>query len=127
MEEQALRNTENLTQDDVLELIGDFPMTPLKNRVIITINTDSEESEDGVKLSSNSLAETQFVMAVGGMVHDLVPGNRVLLNLEKMTETRPAHLNAHEKVPMINLRPLEINGRVYAMIFDGVIDSLDFR
>jgi hypothetical protein len=47
MEEQDLINAENLTQDDVIELVTDFPLQPLRNKVIITMNTSEEITDDG--------------------------------------------------------------------------------
>jgi len=128
MEEQELINAENLTQDGVLELLRDFPVKPTRRKLIVTVNTAEEISDDGVRVSSNELAESQFVMATGQHLgEEIVPGQKVILNLERMAVQMPDPTNQFEQTASIKLRPLEINGRVYALVDDGVIDALDFR
>lgn len=127
MEEQAMINAENFTLNDVLERIVDFPLKPLRRKLIVTINTAEDVTEDGIRTSSNELAETQYVMAVGDHISELKPGNKVLLNLERMSVRVP---NAHDMMSVstqIKLRPVEVNGRLYALIDDGDVDCVDFR
>ena len=127
MEEGTLESTANLTQDDILELIGDFPVQPTRNRLIITVNTIEELGEDGVRLTDKHLDESQYVLAVGSTVHGIKAGNKVLLDLDKLTERQSARQNAYESVGTINLKPVKVNGRIYAMIYDGVVDAIDNR
>ena len=113
MEEVA----ENLTQDDVLEIMIDFPITPLTNKMIISVN--AEEGED---LMSTGFDVTQFVIAVGSRVpKEIVPGCRVMLDLERMT------IPGENGMGSVQLKPVEVNGRVYAMIADSFIDAIDNR
>jgi co-chaperonin GroES (HSP10) len=127
MEEQDLINAENLTQDDVIGMIKGFPLIPLRNKVIITMNTSEEITEDGVRISDNHLSESQYILATGSHVHEASPGNKVLLNLENMMEYTLADNDTGEKVGHIKLRPVQVNGRVYALVSDSVIDCIDAR
>jgi len=129
MEEQELINTQNLDQDGVLELIEDFPLQPLRRQVIVTVNTAEEISDDGVRVNSNELAEVQYVVATGNHLSDeeLKPGQKVLLNLEKMSVGIPDPNNQMEQMASIKLRPVQVKGRIYALVSDGVIDCKDFR
>jgi hypothetical protein len=128
MEEKELINAENLTQDDVLELIGDFPLQPLRRKVIITVNTSEQLSDDGVRTSSNEMAEAQYIMACGPhLSEELKPGQKVLLNLDKMSITMADPMDATAVVSTIKLRPVQVKGRIYALVDDGVIDCKDFR
>jgi len=120
-----MEEVKNLTQDGVLEVIKDFPLQPLRNRVIITMNVDSPDGE--VILSNNSFSETQFVVAKGSFVKEIEVGQRVLLDLEKMTETTPDPENGYETISRVKLKVVEVNGRMYAMIFDNFIDAADNR
>lgn len=115
----------NLDLDGVLEVINDFPIVPLKNRVMITVNV--EDVTDELVLTSNSFSESQYVIAVGSFVKDLVPGQKVLLDLEKMVEYVVDDANPYEKLPKIKLDPYEVDGRMYAMVYDSLIKAIDNR
>jgi len=128
MEEQELINAENLTQDGVLELITEFPVKPTRRKLIITVNTAEDISDDGVRVTTNELAESQYVMATGQHLGDEIkPGQKVILNLERMTVSTPDVTDQFQQMASIKLRPLQINGRIYALIDDGVVDALDNR
>lgn len=128
MEEQDLINAENLTQDGVLELITDFPVKPTRRKLIITVNTAEDISDDGVRVTTNELAESQFVMATGQHLgEEIKAGQKVILNLERMTVGSPDPTDQFQQMASIKLRPLQINGRIYALIDDGVVDALDNR
>lgn len=115
----------NLTQDDVLELISDFPVKPLGRKVIVTLNMDESE-ELGLGMTSG-LDEYQYIVATGGVDRDYKPGDKVLLDLERMMEYVPAQDNTHEKVGRIKIRPITIKDRVFGLINDNVIDAIDVR
>lgn len=115
MEELA----QNLTQDEVLELIKDFPIQPLGSRLIITVNTDEE---DELEMGGFGLAETQYVVAVGTRVFDEIsPGQKVLLDLAGMAKTLPT---GEFSIP---ITPVKVNGRTFARINDRNIDCIDNR
>jgi hypothetical protein len=66
-------------------------------------------------------------MAVGPHVKDLVPGQKVALDIEKMLVYEQSETNSHEKISRIKIKPIEVDGVVYALINDTVIDALDNR
>ena len=120
-----MEEVENMFLDDVLEIITDFPIKPLGRRLIITLNM--EETDGNLVLSDNSFDEVQYVVAVGTHITDIVAGNKVLLDLEKMMEYLPNPENAYEKVGRIKIRPIEVNGKVYGLINDNVVEAVDLR
>jgi hypothetical protein len=107
----------NLSQDDVLEVIKDFPLDPTRSRMIITVNTD--EPEDGIDMTGNSFAEVQYVVAVGNFNQDIKAGQKVILDLKRML--------AKDNSGQIEIDPIEVNGRMYAFINDGDIKCKDNR
>lgn len=122
MEEEV----KNLTKEEILEVIKDFPIKPLGRKLIVTINTvvvDDDELEE----STNAIAETQYVIAVGSYITELNPGDKVLLDLEKMSSPRSAAHNAFETNMRIKIDPIQIGDRVYAFVNEGVIKALDNR
>ena len=116
---------ENLTQDDVLEVIKGFPLTPLRNKVIMTVNIIET---DDIDLSGQAFSEVQFVLAKGSHVSDSIqPGCKILLDLEKMMVFDDVDTNAYEKAGAVKIKPVEVNGRHYALIPDSYIDCVDTR
>ena len=113
----------NLTQDDVLEVILDFPITPLRNKVVITTNTDDYEDGD-VNFDDAGFAEEQFVLAVGSYVNILKPGMRVMLDLNKMTVLEENPENAEEPLRRIVISPVEVGDRWFGMIPDEKVDYI---
>lgn len=120
-----MENIENMTQDDVLDVILDFPIKPLGRRVLITLNMDNYEGE--LSLSDTSFSETQYVVAVGTHITDFKPGSKVLLDLEKMMEYQTNPENNYEKVGRIKVRPIEVGDKVYGLINDNIIEAVDLR
>ena len=86
-----------------------------------------EEPDGDLILSDNSFDEKQYVVAVGTHITDIKPGNKVLLDLERMMEYLPNPENAYEKVGRIKVRPIEVNGKVYGLINDNVVEAIDNR
>ena len=113
-----MEEVRNITQEEVLEIIKDFPIQPTRNRVIITVNVDEEE-DDEINLSGNSFCETQYVIASGNFNSDILPGQKVILDIKKMM---PPNANGQ-----IEIDPIEVNGRMYAFINDNVIKAFDNR
>lgn len=114
----------NLTQEDVLELIVDFPITPLKNRVIITTNVE-EVDDDEIELTGNAFSPIQYVVAAGSYSKDyLKPGQKVSLDLEAMTVRVPNDNDAYQPMQKIQLKPVEVEGRVYGVITEDKIEFL---
>lgn len=120
MEEQVA----NLTQDDVLGLIKDFPIEPLRNKIIITTNVEEYE-DDEVELSGAAFSPEQFVVAIGSYSKDfLSPGQKVHLDLERMTVQVANDSDAYNPIPRIQLKPVEVDGRIYGIITEDKIEYL---
>lgn len=115
----------NLEHEDVMEILkNEFPLIPRRNKVIITVNVnDANDSQ----FEGESLSETQFVMAAGDYFKDIKPGMQILLDIERMMEFIQSDEDTHERVGQIKLKPIEVNGRMYAIITDAVIDAIDNR
>lgn len=120
-----MEEVSNLTLDDVLELITEFPVQPLGRKMIISMNVDEYDGE--LVLSENSFSESQYVIAVGDHIHNIKPGMKVLLDLEKMTQYVPSETNQYDKVPVIKVKPVQVDGRIYALISDAYVDAIDNR
>lgn len=107
----------NLGEEEVKEIIKDFPLKPFGNRVIVTLNR--EEVDGNLVLSNNTLNDEQFVIAVGSRVMECEPGDVVILDLDKMTvPTQVAH-DQYQSVPQIKVDPIEIDGVVYGFVNDN--------
>jgi hypothetical protein len=108
----------NLSKAEVQELIKNFPLKPFGNRVIITINRLEEEGE--LITSNNMLAEEQYVIAVGPMAERFTtPGDRVILDLEKLTVKAPVDHDQYQLTSQIKIDPIEIDGLQFAIVNDN--------
>lgn len=116
----------NLSKEDVLELIEDFPIKPMFNKVLITLNT--LDGDDIIVVDNNMLSDTQFVIAKGGMVNSVNEGDRVIIDVKKLT--RPVTFesnNQAETVYEADIDTIEIGGVAFAFIEDRVIKAIDNR
>src|SRR5690554_3302894 len=104
-----MEEVKNITQDEVLEIIKDFPIEPTRNKVIITVNVD-EVDPNNIDLSGNSFAEQQYVIATGAFSKEFKPGQKVLLDIRKMEVPNSGG--------QIEIDPIEVDGRIYAFIND---------
>mgnify|MGYP003451764938 CR=1 FL=1 len=121
-------NNENFTQDTVLDIITDFPIDPLRNKVVITLN--KEEVDGDLVLSDNVMSEVQHVIAGEVIYRDKVvkPGQKVLLDIKGMMKSvRREVNNQYEMVEQIELDPVQVNGQVFAIIDDRFIKAVDNR
>lgn len=121
-------NNENFTQDTVLDIITDFPIDPLRNKVVITLN--KELIEGTLDLSNSTMSEVQYVIAGEVIYRDKVvkPGQKVLLDIRGMMKVvRREVNNQYQEVEQIELDPLEVNGQVFAIIDDRFIKAVDNR
>lgn len=121
-------NNENFTQDTVLDIITNFPIDPLRNKVVITLN--KELIEGTLDLSNGTMSEVQYVIAGEVNYRDKVvkPGQKVLLDIRGMMKVvRREVNNQYQEVEQIELDPLEVNGQVFAIIDDRFIKAVDNR
>lgn len=120
-----MEEVKNLTQEEVNEIIKRFNLEPRGRDVIITVNVLEEEDENGIILSTNDFSDVQYVLAAGSHVHDLEPGQKVILNLEAMMAKTFNQENIYESQMQIKIFPVEFEDRMYALVSDNVIKIKD--
>jgi hypothetical protein len=118
----------NFTHDDVLEVITDFPVKPLWNKVIITINTDEEDG--ALVLSDNAFSERQYVVSGNFKFGELevTPGTPVLIDVRKLMKTVKTEVdNVYGEYKVVEIDPVIVNDKMYAIIEDRIIKAIDLR
>ena len=116
----------NLSKEDVLELIEDFPIKPMFNKVLITLNT--LDGDGSIVVDNNMLSDTQFVVAKGSMVNSINEGDRVIIDVKKLT--RPVTFESNNQVETVyeaDIDAIEIGGVAFAFIEDRVVKAIDNR
>lgn len=116
----------NLHEEGVLEVIKGFPYVPMRNRLVVTVNT-TELDPDEPNWEEIAFNEWQYVIAVGNYNTEIKPGDKVLIDVEKITKTVRLDDNTDEVVHKIDLKAIEHNGRMYALIFDSFIELYEPR
>jgi hypothetical protein len=113
-----------LNKEEVGEIIVDFPLQPLFNKVIITLNNLEEDGD--LVLSENILSDRQFVIAGSFTFKDVTvsPGDEVLIDIEKMmTPVKTETTNAYEMKMQVKIDPVEVGVNTFAMIEDRFIKA----
>ena len=119
-----MEEVSNLSQDDVLELIKDFPITPLRNKLVISTNVEDLEDDD-VDLTGVGFSPEQYVVASGSHCAGFIPaGQKIYLDLDKMTIEVNNRDDVYNPIKKIQLKPVEVNGRVYGIITEDKIEYL---
>lgn len=111
-----------LSKEEVIKEIADFPIEPLFNKVIITLNNLKEDGE--LILSENVLSERQFVVAGSFTFKDTTvsPGDEVLIDIEKMmSPVKTENTNAYEVKMQIKIDPIQVGENTFAIIEDRLI------
>lgn len=111
----------NLTFENVIEIIQEFPLEPMFNKVIVTLNKGVIEGT--LDLSENTITEEQFIIAKGPNVHNLEVGQKVLLDLDRLMEKRTNPNNVYEEVGMLKFDPIIADGIIYAILEDRFIKA----
>lgn len=116
--------TKNMSKEEVLKLIPDFPVIPLRNRLIITVNTEEEDELDLV--GNFGFAEKQYVVAANSSYTEITPGCSVLLDLAAMSINTESDADGGVTFA-IQVKPIKVNGKVFALINDRYVDAIDKR
>lgn len=106
----------NITKQDALEIVKSFPVQFFSNRVLVTVNSDQT---DELSLSDNSIAEDQYVIAVGNRVHDLDPGDTVILDLKKLLVQKKVGHDQYQVEEVLDLEPFVYGEHTFALINDN--------
>lgn len=107
---------------DFNEITELFPWKPTFNKVIITLNT--EEVDNNLVLSDNTMAIKQTVIAVGRHVNEVQPGDTILLDMEKMLIKEPNPNDQHEMITRVKIDPIEHDEVMYGIIEDRLIKAV---
>lgn len=120
-----MEERKNLNQDDVLELVGKFPLEPLFNGVYITVN--KLEQDGNLILSDNVLSDVQYAVAVGPTAQ-VQAGQKILIDIEKMmVPVKQESTNSYETVMQVKVDLIEVEDQVFALVTDRVIKAKDNR
>jgi hypothetical protein len=111
----------NYNDKTIKKLVKEFAMKPLFTRVIITLNR--EMNEGGVIMNENPLSETQYVVAAGGSAQ-VKAGDKILLDLTKMTVKVPLDTDKNQMIETIKVDPLKTEQGVFAFIYDNQIKAI---
>lgn len=118
----------NVSKEEVLDIIKTFPIEPMFNKVVITLNKE-EDIELSLK-ADTSLDEVQYVIA-GSIKYgntEVNPGDKVILDLKSMQKPVRSEVgNAYEPVYQIEVDPLFIDGKLFGIINDRNIKAKDNR
>ena len=112
---------QNYNEKTIKKLVKEFPLTPIFTRVVITLNREVNEGE--VILNENPLAEVQYVVAAGDRAA-VKAGDKVLLDLTKMTVKIPSPTDQNQMVETIKVDPLKTDQGVFAFIYDNQIKAI---
>jgi hypothetical protein len=114
----------NLNQDDVLDLMLNFPLEPMFNGIYITTNRIEEE---GLELSDSVLSDVQYVVAAGP-TSQVPAGQKVLIDIEKlMVNSKAEQTNAYEAVKEVKIDLIELSNNMFALVTDRVVKAKDNR
>lgn len=116
-----LENQKRIDGMDILRISQMFPIQPLFNKVIITLNTDEVDGQ--LVFSENTMSEEQYIVAIGTHVHEVAEADKVIIDLEKLTVREMNPNNTHEFLTHIKLDPIMVDGVAYAMIDDRFIKA----
>ena len=104
------------------QIIDTYPIQPLFTRVIISLNR-KQSTKSGIILPSNPLLEEQYVIAAGPTAQ-VKPGDKIILDLDKMTVKKPSKSDVTEMIETIKVDPIVVEGfDVYAVIYDNQIKA----
>lgn len=112
-----------LSQEEVNEIIKDFPIEPRYNKVIVTLNI---YEEDGLVLEEEGISEVQYIVATGSR-SEYSPGDKVLLDLRKLMVKVPSPTDSTQVIQQIEVDPINVDDRVYAFVDESCIKAKDNR
>lgn len=109
----------NLSKEEVLSILeGEFGFIPNWGKLVITLNQETEEGE--LDLNNQFMSDTQYVLASGERVF-ADPGDKVLLNMEKLTMRIPADHDASQTVTQLRVESVPVDGHIYGLIDSSII------
>lgn len=113
---------ENITEEELKELIKVNKLVPNRGKVIVTINSIVYE-EGELEDSNNVLDDTQYVVAASPNSTFVEAGSKVILNLQALSVPVSATHDAFEQNMQLNLDYVVVNGHVLAFVNESVIKA----
>lgn len=114
----------NLNKDEIMEIVKDFNINPIFNKVIISLNRDEIE---GFEIDEVGLSDTQYVIAGTIEYKDQIikPGDKIMIDLKGMQKPiKSENLNSYETVYQIEIDPVYYNGYMFGIINDRLVKAL---
>lgn len=109
----------NFSIEEVNAIIKEFPLELLGNRVLITVNS---EIATELTVADNTLAEEQYVIAVGPMAERFVKsGDTVILDMPKLMKKRQVPHDQTQVEEVLDLKPFQVGDHTFAEINDQQI------
>lgn len=102
-----------INKDNLNEVVNKLEWIPLNTDVIISMN-ETEQEENELNLSNNTIKQSQFVLAVGSMVREVKVGDEVLLDMEQLSSQLRNTRDAENPVVVLNVFPVEIDKDITA-------------
>lgn len=119
----------NLTHDEVLDIINEeFQYEPLRNYVVITLNStdiplEDENGENKFDLMDQIFSEEQYIIATGSTTYqNVVPGAKVLLDVEKLQRIVK---QGDQETVVPNLKYIEVDDRMFGIITDNYLVAIN--
>ena len=113
----------NITVEELKELTKNFPIQPLFNKVIITLNRIENV---GFDFEDSDLSDVQYIVA-GSIEYkdqEVKPGDKVLIDIKAMQKpVRTETLNSYEPVYQIEIDPVYFDGKMFAILNDRLIKA----
>lgn len=113
----------NLSKEEVLEIVKGFKLQPTRGKVITTINTEIYD-EGELQDSMETLSEYQYIVAVPSN-STLKPGDKVLIDIMKMSIPVTSPTNAYDQSSQIQLDPLKIGDNIFTFLNEGFIKAVE--
>lgn len=107
-----------ITSENLFEVLDKVNIKCRKRDVIISLNS-SEIKDDKLNLSTTELDIEQFVLGVGPHVTDLIVGDRVILDLDKLSTRRTNPRNSEEVITVLNIDPISITEDILLAVVDS--------
>lgn len=112
-----------VTMEKVNELINSFPTRLRRGWVALTTNTNMFEDEENLR-TGYELLPTQYVIAVGDLVKDFGPGDKVEINVDALFTQKRYSNNSDESFAELNVKIKEIDGVELAIVDERVVEQI---
>jgi hypothetical protein len=106
----------NISKEEALEIIKDFPVEFFSNRVLVTVNTEQGEE---LSLTDNVIAEEQYVIAAGNRAVSVEAGDTVILDLKKLLTKKAVAHDQYQFEETLDLEPFVYGDNTFALINDN--------